>query len=88
MTNPTNLKGGPVDGLPPLQGSERQVAWAADIRDAALRRALLTMLHVPRDLVAKACEAVQVLVDSTSAHWWIEHRADDFSAPALARGAK
>ena len=88
MTQHIYISGGPVEGLPKLQGSERQVAWANDIREAALRRALTTMCHVPEALLTKACDTVQMLVDSTSAHWWIEHRGDDFSAAALVRGAK
>lgn len=47
-------------GLPLLSGSEKQVAWAAEIRERALRL-------MPADRAEK-------LKPETSAKWWIDQR--------------
>lgn len=47
-------------GLPLLMGSEKQVAWAGEIRERALR-----LLPAER---AAACRS------ETSAKWWIDNR--------------
>lgn len=47
-------------GLPALQGSAKQVAWASEIRERALR------LLPPERMAAARPE--------TSARWWIDHR--------------
>lgn len=89
MSNQVNQPNrGPVVGLPTLVGSERQVAWAAPIRERSIRRAMLTMCHVPEAARAKACDIVEAVLNQASAGWWIEHRDDDFSAVALLGGAQ
>ena len=47
-------------GLPKLSGSPKQISWASDIRERALR--LLP------------AEKTEKLRPETSAKWWIEHR--------------
>ena len=47
-------------GLPQLTGSDKQIAWATDIRARALRL-------LPADRSDK-------LRPETSARWWIDHR--------------
>jgi hypothetical protein len=47
-------------GLPVLTGSDKQIAWAAQIRERALRL-------LPADRAEK-------LRPETSAKWWIDHR--------------
>lgn len=49
-----------ASGLPALTGSDKQIAWAADIRERALR------LLAP--------ERAQQLRPETSAKWWIDNR--------------
>lgn len=47
-------------GLPMLSGSPKQIAWASDIRERALRL-------LPVDRIAK-------IRPETSAKWWIDNR--------------
>lgn len=47
-------------GLPMLVGSDKQIAWAAEIRERALRL-------IPADRAAR-------VVHETSARWWIDNR--------------
>ena len=47
-------------GLPLLQGSPKQIAWASDIRERALRL-------LPQ-------ESAEKYRPETSARWWIDHR--------------
>jgi hypothetical protein len=49
-------------GLPILVGSDKQIAWASDIRARALRL-------LPADKADR-------LRAETSAKWWIEHRSE------------
>ena len=53
--------------LPPLTGSERQVAWATSVR--ASRLAALVA-----ELAADGAVAWGVCVPITDAKWWIDHR--------------
>lgn len=57
--------------LPDLEGSERQVAWAQEIR--ARFAARIPAEHAQRDELLTHVRA------QTSARWWIEHR-DDLAA--------
>ena len=62
--------------LPPLIGSERQVEWAASIRDARMcHAALLCDMSLARGSSRQqAQEYLKSLPVRTSAHWWIETR--------------
>jgi hypothetical protein len=47
-------------GLPLLKGSDKQVAWASDIRVRASR----------------LCDKFETIKLETSAKWWIDHRTE------------
>jgi hypothetical protein len=72
-------------GLPALVGSEKQVAWASDIRKglipreetvlAALRAAPSAENQALRDVAISAAERVlEGMRSQASARWWIDHR--------------
>lgn len=75
--------------LPPLRGTERQVAWAQQIRVNALNRAFASLGVADSALRAAACDQVeQALLTQDSASWWIEHRAERWDMPASVLKAK
>lgn len=53
-----------VDSLPPLHGTPKQVAWAAQIRYERMRA---WRADAPADVLA-------AVKGQLSARWWIEHR--------------
>lgn len=67
------------DGLPALEGTDKQVAWADDIRDEVLDEA-----QKDRDgwaghgatekQLAAADRIIAWLKDQASASWWIDHK--------------
>lgn len=52
-------------GLPALTGSDKQIAWAAEIRDTAIWRAKGT---------ARAEKVAEAAQKQTRAAWWIDNR--------------
>lgn len=57
---------------PALNGSDKQVAWAADIRAKAIAEVLSMVKPEGRPAVAASLAAV--LATLTEARWWIDHR--------------
>lgn len=55
--------------LPALRGSDRQVAWAENIRRERLAA-----------VVRKDLEAAKCLAGQEEAKWWIDHRTSDLAA--------
>ena len=89
MNTSNNIdKGGPVLGLPSLRGSARQVAWAEQIREQAIRTAMDTLCRVPAANIVLACEAIEALVSFENASDWIDARYKNFHANVLAGGAQ
>ena len=78
-------------GLPELEGSEKQIHWALEIRKfqvGKLEDSVSEMISdlenkeltvdISADLVAYCInDAAKELKNQTSAHWWIYHREDD-----------
>jgi hypothetical protein len=74
-------------GLPVLQGTEKQIAWAETIRldrldklravEEAVEKARATHDKVPSGAIDVMSEAIAALKSQDSAHWWIEHRSAD-----------
>ena len=56
--------------LPPLTGSEKQVAWAEDIRAEAVANAVKKL----KDDVDKAAIIADLCSGKTEAKWWIDTR--------------
>lgn len=82
-------------GLPALQGSEKQVAWARTIRFKALRevidyidqkRSKAEQLGILEKFEAQAAEKLQILCRPAAARFWIDGR--DVSAEERLLGAK
>lgn len=77
-------------GLPALQGSEKQVAWAEQIRAQAIQ-AVDALLAQQGDAQredprwAKLEAAVAALRGQAQAAWWIDHRANGADAKAWVR---
>ena len=71
-------------GLPALEGSPRQVAWAQSIRIRALGRALASLRSDHPVLLSAACDQFDALLGTSSAAWWIDRRADEWDMPMLA----
>ncbi len=61
--------------LPPLVGSDKQVAWALEIRNARAAEAALMRSgwtwRVPREQAEAYLKSLPI---RTLAHWWIETR--------------
>ena len=74
-------------GLPPLEGSERQVAWAEQIRRGILVEADKILAEASGDPVrlAALAPAAQEVRGRISAQWWIKRRYE--SAERLLRQA-
>lgn len=53
-------------GLPALTGSDRQVAWAADIRNS-----IIHLLNDPHDPQTEYIAKASLITDS---RWWIDNR--------------
>lgn len=60
-------------GLPALEGSDRQVAWAADIRPDVIERAEKFLATAMASLGSRAEEPAMRAV--TKAGWWIDNRS-------------
>ena len=65
-------------GLPPLQGSEKQIAWGETIRAAKLRQ-------LTEAIKAGKCpeEKLSAIVKKTFAYWWIGKRNSNFVVMAI-----
>ena len=61
------------EGLPALNGTEKQVAWAQSIRKERLEQALYPLEH-NRRLLIRCTEAYLVMRRATNSSWWIENR--------------
>lgn len=65
-------------GLPNLQGSEKQVAWAGTIRQDRLQPAAALRQHIEANATGdertNLLAALTAVEAETSAAWWIEHR--------------
>lgn len=80
--------------LPPLQGSDKQVAWSNTIRDGILKQFESRLAHFEqaddeqlgangianRETLRNVIKNLKLI---TVAKWWIEHR--DFPLPQLAK---
>lgn len=68
--------------MPKLEGSEKQIAWAEQIRAKVLTPAIMTA--TPKaDAPAEVVEALESIKNETSASWWIDHK--DFGLNTLLR---
>lgn len=66
-------------GLPPLRGTEKQVAWAEAIRMqmlALIDEAIYTRVKADLRDDIRLLEAVEAIKANIDARWWIEHRID------------
>lgn len=67
-------------GMPELEGSAKQIAWAEDIREKFIsetgRAIEIYKKHESAKHKAGVIEATRayILKNMSSAHWWIEHR--------------
>lgn len=69
-------KAEPEDGLPMLEGSPKQIAWANDIRE---RWIASTLARVPAGHPqAATCQAAvtEAAAGQAEAAWWIDHQAE------------
>ena len=80
------------NGLPALQGSDKQIAWAEQIRSAIIPQveALRTQFASAPDEQArqKAEDALNAVIAEGSAGWWIEHRESSAKQLLVAKIAK
>ena len=69
-----------IEGMAALEGSDKQVAWAADIRKDMLDMIDREVAKMPAEQQAQAQEiggkAKANLASLASAKWFIEHRSD------------
>ena len=70
-------------GLPALNGSDKQVAWAETIRQECFRAAQNILAKLPTTVAqnpeqAKTLEICKGIVGQTNAGWWIDHRGLSF----------
>jgi hypothetical protein len=64
------------EGLPPLTGTEKQIAWAEKIRVAVYASGLEFFSRLSKDKRDEPESKLRYYISAaTSAHWWIEHRA-------------
>lgn len=66
-----------TEGLPPLTGSQKQIAWAERIRRGTILAARQSApAGTPGDLLDRAMEVYRGIISRpTKAAWWIDHRA-------------
>jgi hypothetical protein len=74
----------PLEGLPRLRGSDKQVVWAEKLRQRAVLVALASVRGTTGELLQSACDQIQALLEQDAAAWWIDHRNDDFDMPKRA----
>lgn len=70
-------------GLPQLQGSDKQIAWALTIRERMLEDIADTRTLIlgnvgkgPQEISDRALQVLDEMELQTSAAWWIDHRYD------------
>lgn len=63
-----------VNGWAQLTGSEKQIAWAAQIRETAIKSIMARVKPEAAEMAAKV--AVALTERHTTAGWWIDHRDD------------
>lgn len=72
-----------------LQGSEKQIKWAEDIRAQNIPFAenlREQFANAPTEQARKQAEdAMNAVLNEPSAHWWIEHRTDTFKQMMIAK---
>lgn len=83
--------------LPELTGSEKQIAWATDIRAKAAfaineMRAKIAANTNTSEINLKQIAAVESVLDElrshSSAKWWIDNRDEDFDVAWIIKQAK
>lgn len=67
----------------PLEGTDKQVAWAADIRGYALHQFEIDARYAPLAADEKRLEELRRLIEQaasrrTDASWWIDHRSEAY----------
>ena len=72
-------------GLPQLEGSEKQIAWAETIRagkmeeaKAVLERSLSAATDEQKNIAQLVSDIYKKWESTSSAKWWIENRSKDF----------
>lgn len=78
-TNSTKADG-PFSDLPSLIGSQRQVAWAAEIRQKAVGTFLGSFAGLDAVALDGSEAVLSELMGRTTAEWWIENARLDFTA--------
>lgn len=82
-----------MNDLPQLTGSEKQIAWAEDIRE----RLVPELLEVRKkysearnssELGDTIVAGIDAILGVTSAKWWIDHRNDSIGGPWVIMTAK
>jgi hypothetical protein len=70
--------------LPPLQGSEKQVTWASQIRDDAVTKLLTAESEYSHDAIRSLVlkDFRQEVIKECSASWWIDNRHASIIAEA------
>lgn len=69
-----------LDALAALEGSEKQIAWAADIRESAISgvvkmcATLSSKAGKPFAVPGGVRKVLELMVTETSSKWWIDHR--------------
>lgn len=80
-----------IESFPALEGSEKQIKWAIDIRIQtanALDRILEDFSLVEKKEQQALKTAVKEIMNTASAKWWIENRETGFFTKALIAQAK
>lgn len=77
--NAEAAKANAESGLPPLTGSEKQIAWAETIRKQKIATVEEEINKMPgekkgQSVYPRLMAAVQKIRERTSSHWWIENR--------------
>jgi hypothetical protein len=75
-----------IEGLPPLDGAERQVSWARSLRAAEIGKARMAAWRIDQERKLKGLEpatarylalVLPLLLAQTQASWWIDNREAD-----------
>lgn len=62
--------------LPPLEGTEKQVAWESDMRASVLsdKAATLAANRISDEMIPYALRVLNLWAKQTTARWWIDTR--------------
>lgn len=81
-----------LEGLPKLEGSPKQVAWAETIRRKILDELEESARDYEPQIVADMVDRIRLTLQSSSSKWWIDHRDRSWNVHGivldLARKAK